>query len=93
MAIEPLNELISTGVDLGFFTPEERDANARLFAEYTAVLTLYANGSTDDDEDVAAAQERLSAVSTEESALIASANTKLRALCLPPEPSAAPTSS
>ncbi len=92
-AIGPLNDLISTGVELGYFSAEELDANARLFAEYTAVLTLYANGSTDDSEDVAAAQEQLSAVSTEESALIASANNKLRALCLPPEPSASPASS
>jgi len=92
-AIGPMNELIATGVDLGYFTAEERDANARLFAEYTAVLTLYANGSTDDSEDVAAAQEQLSAVATEEAALVSSANTKLRALCLPPEPSASPASS
>lgn len=92
-AIEPLNELLATGVELGFISEEEKAANDRLFAAYRDVLTLASQGSTEDSEDMSAARDELSKVSAKEGAGIASANVKLRELCLGPGPTASPSSS
>ena len=92
-AIDPINQLMATGVDLGFFTAAELAANQRLFAAYRDVLTLAAQGSTEDSEDMSSAREELAKVSSKEGAGIASANAKLRELCMAPRPSASPSSS
>lgn len=92
-AIDPINQLMATGADLDFFTAEEAKANQRVFSAYRAVLSLAATGSTEDSEEMADAREKLSTVSAEERAMVASANSKLSDLCLTAQPTASPSPS
>lgn len=89
----PIGQLWADAAERGYVTSEELAATQPVLDATTAVLALYAGGSTEDSEEVAAAQEELSSASAKGSALVASANGKLRTLCAASTVSPSPTSS